>query len=96
MSVCLASREFTARAAHQCDECGTEIAVGTRYVRQRNVSEGEAYTYKAHPECLEVARAMDTDWALCELGDPHGIKEFGGPLADVVLARIYPQGVQHG
>lgn len=43
-----------ARKRHTCQGCMKPIEPGTRYVRQANVYDGTAYTWKAHVLCFEV------------------------------------------
>lgn len=98
MTTLLGETRPVARKRHHCDECGAIIAVGVAYVRQRNVRDGEAYTYKAHEEChsvaVEVASMWDdstplTDWPEDEL------REAAGQAAEVVIRRKYAAGVEH-
>jgi hypothetical protein len=59
MTDCLISRtEQKARKSHQCDQCRTQILVGTIYIRERGVWEGSPYVYKAHLECQEAVAAL--------------------------------------
>jgi hypothetical protein len=74
-----------ARKAHRCCECGHKIAPGTVYVRQRSHDCGDIWTYKAHTECYEFAREMDTDEGVL-LDDPAHWLDYDPP--PVVRARL--------
>ena len=48
----------SARKRHRCDWCGEHIDIGTSYERQRLADCGDAWVYKAHPECIEAASTL--------------------------------------
>lgn len=90
MPLVLGESFYTARKTHHCEECATPIEPGTLYVRQRNVQSGEAYTYKAHADCLDVARTLldeDTVFHLDEC-DIEEIRQYGGEHGNAVADRI--------
>lgn len=60
----LSLAERTARKPHTCIWCGEDIEVGTRYLDERSVYEGEMQLHRWHPECLPACRS-----ALREAGD---------------------------
>lgn len=52
----LSEVEHTARKAHRCIWCGEGIAIGSRYIRERSIFDGEPQSHKWHLECLGAAR----------------------------------------
>lgn len=60
----LETARHKARKRHVCDSCRGAIEPGATYVRQRNVYEGEARTYKAHADCWAASEIVGTssDW----------------------------------
>ena len=80
-----------ARKQHHCDECGGAIEPGSRYVRQRNVADGDAYTYRAHEDCMDVAiEYLDHEsmWRLsdCPLDELRKLGTEGVAVADRITA----------
>jgi hypothetical protein len=47
-----------ARKRHLCESCMRSINAGERYIRQRGVWEGEAYTWKSHELCMFISREV--------------------------------------
>lgn len=45
-----------AKKQHKCNFCGQFINVGDQYERSRLVYDGNAYTWKNHIHCIEIAR----------------------------------------
>ena len=41
----------TARKPHRCIWCWTRIEVGTQYIDERSVNDGDMQHHKWHPEC---------------------------------------------
>jgi len=46
-----------ARKRHRCIWCGEPILVGTRYIRERSIYDGEPQSHKWHPECRDAAHS---------------------------------------
>lgn len=59
----LKSKMTTARKLHKCAECQRVIESGERYMVERFVSDGRAYTHKTCKHCLVVR-----DWIMAECG----------------------------
>lgn len=57
---------YVAKRGHQCTVCWGKIAEGDLYHRQRNVMDGDAYTFKAHALCDEAyqvaAKVLNDLW----------------------------------
>lgn len=55
-----------ARRDHRCDLCGNAIHRHTVHLASRHVSDGEAYTFRAHLACWAVVTnhpdGSDPDW----------------------------------
>jgi hypothetical protein len=43
-----------ARKAHECEECGQEIRIGTTYVRIAGKFDGAMFCFKMHEPCYEL------------------------------------------
>lgn len=39
---------------HRCNYCGGTIEKGASYYKDTCVFDGEIYTWKSHPECMEI------------------------------------------
>ena len=51
------TKTLKARKAHRCTYCGQAIEIGMTYLTWASISiDGEWYTNKMHPECLDDAR----------------------------------------
>jgi ABC-type dipeptide/oligopeptide/nickel transport system ATPase component len=72
----------TARKTHRCDVCRGVIAPGDTYTRQRNVADGECYTFKAHALCDAAYWKAHRD---CGLWDDD-MPDWGDSVAPLVLA----------
>lgn len=74
MSLVLDHATPVARVEHRCDVCSGVIGRGDRYVRQRNVQDGEAFTWKGHSLCsaayMKAARDQGCVLAYEEYPDP--------------------------
>ena len=55
-----------ARKTHRCRSCGGQINAGQKYVRQRQIVDGDPNTFKAHVDCW---RASEVVW---QSGSCHG------------------------
>lgn len=60
----LGSTTPVARKTHQCDDCGTPIDIGERYVRNSEVADGSAFTWKSHVECQAARHALHRLWMM--------------------------------
>lgn len=81
------SREVTARSDWECDECGSPIPKGSRFVLAQGLTEGDFWTCKTCLICDEIAAAFS-----CE-GRAHGIlwdemKEVYGSLTTSCFERL--------
>ena len=62
MSYCTPTKTLTARLQHRCTYCGEPILPGETYLTWASV-DGQWFTNKMHPECLDDLR---------EYSDPDG------------------------
>lgn len=55
-----------ARKVHECTNCGADIPLGTKYLRQCVADCGMLQTVKTHPKCAELYSVLGcdeaTDW----------------------------------
>lgn len=49
-----------ARKRHFCEECGRDIVKGQTYKRQFISDGGDAWTFKAHTDCIEMSNELRT------------------------------------
>jgi hypothetical protein len=49
----------TAKKKHRCSFCGQPINPGEKYELQFIVNDGDAFAWKAHPSCSELASKLD-------------------------------------
>ena len=61
MSTLIDEQRPTARVVHQCGGCGRTIHPGERYLRQRIVDVGDAWTWKECAHCEAVRPALFPD-----------------------------------
>jgi hypothetical protein len=54
-----------ARKVHKCCECGLEIAIGSKYVRESGKWEGEFASFKTCCLCAEIRQAFTCYGAIC-------------------------------
>lgn len=53
-------RRCAAKKPHKCDECGTKIAVGERYVRIVGINiDGDFGTWHSHEDCELAAKELN-------------------------------------
>ncbi len=81
-----------ARKKYRCDQCGTPIDPGCRYVHRVGKWEGEFDTYRAHEDCESAAQEI---WSLANLDWDEGViiteeyaNEPEGTAA--ILVKDYP------
>jgi len=60
-----------ARKEHRCNYCFGIIEIGTSYFRDRMAVDGEAYTWKAHQECTNLAHRYDNAVGCGDEGIPE-------------------------
>jgi hypothetical protein len=68
-----------ARKAHQCIWCGELIPIGTSYVYERSVFEGDPQSNHWHSECVEAMRAIMAAEGECEMTFDPGQNERPTP-----------------
>lgn len=52
------ARHFRARKAHECCECGREIAPGEEYERTSGKWDGDFYTFKTCEQCEDLRDSL--------------------------------------
>lgn len=58
MPTTISQNKVKARIEHRCSWCYQKIQVGEVYDRSFNVFDGDAYTFKNHLFCMEVANRL--------------------------------------
>lgn len=99
MGLVLETVTHTARKMHWCASCGRKIATGQKYVRQRVVEGGNAWTWKAHQHCHEAAQILfakgieGDDGSLLNISDMEAedretLRVFRPELAAVIWPQV--------
>lgn len=65
----------SARKAHQCIWCGESIPVGTSYIYERSIFEGDPQSNHWHSECVKAMRDMMAAEGECEMTFDPGQNE---------------------
>lgn len=92
-AILLADDRPTARKQHRCEVCNGTIAIGERYVRQRGIFDGAAYTWKGHALCAtaQIKAHRDLDLPHDEGVEPEEalpyIERFFAVLSSPLFAR---------
>lgn len=80
----------TARKAHRCAHCGSQIAPGSRYIKTVGRFDGDFFAERTHVDCSGLWHALFLDW-----GDPYDGMAFdlldvlpACGCADVVVAEL--------
>jgi hypothetical protein len=58
MTQLLSSTNPRARKVHRCEHCSSDIPKGTVYLKQFCVDGGDAWGFKSHKDCHELACAL--------------------------------------
>ena len=101
MITTLSEETPVARKPHRCEECGRTIPKGARYLRQSNADGSQAWTFKAHEDCVALGIAYRTkhrlwdeyDWLpMWELADgDHLLDQWRGRYPHAVCRLEFNQ-----
>lgn len=89
----LSSKIVKAKKQHQCQLCCGKIEVGQKYNTQFNTQDGDAYMFKNHIHCQEIASKLkmydECDYGLTDEIFQESIREEYKFLMDLHHTEIY-------
>jgi RecJ-like exonuclease len=93
----LSTEIHTAQKVHKCDWCGSDIAVGQKYLVSNLIENREFYRWKSHSECDDFAQEhlfdgfgdnADSFDFCCEVRDVARDKGFDSDLDEYELVKL--------
>lgn len=58
----ISTNSYKARKKHLCELCGQQIGIGYTYTRQFVTQEGNAYAFKMHQVCEDIANHYSSEY----------------------------------